>query len=372
MKHQSEGFQEMTQRSGSGAASSIEHEVHRDSPRFMQALYQERVDQTPIWIMRQAGRYLPEYRALRKRAKNFLTLCQTPELACEATLQPIARYPLDAAILFSDILTIPEAMGLGLYFSEGEGPIFEHPIQTLKAIESHTTADQSNILSNLQYVFDAASLVRQSLPHHLPLIGFSGTPWTLACYMLEGRGSKTFESARRWIYQAPDALEALLNRLSKLIAEYLFQQIKVGASAMMLFDTWGGVLSPTAYQRFSLAPIQTIMQLLQDKTHAPVILYSKNNEHLEAQAQIGCRGIGVDWTIDIGVARKRTQGRVALQGNLDPCALLGTVGEITKEAQRVLKSYGNHPGLIFNLGHGISPHVEPEKVGHLIEVVQNF
>jgi uroporphyrinogen decarboxylase len=341
--------------------------------RFLRALRREPVDMTPIWIMRQAGRYLPEYRATRARAGSFLALAQTPELACEVTLQPLARFPLDAAILFSDILTIPDAMGLGLHFVEGEGPKFAHPLRSAADIGKLGVPDPE---TGLRYVMDAVRLVRRELNERAPLIGFSGSPWTLACYMIEGEGSSSFARAKALALEDAATMHRLLDVLVDAVAAYLIAQAAAGAQALMVFDTWGGLLAPAMFREFSLRPLAAIVARL--KAHAttrdvPLILFSKGaNGHLEALADTGCNALGVDWTIDIGEARARVGTRVALQGNLDPAVLAASPEAIRNEARKVLDGFGAHPGHVFNLGHGITPDIDPGHVAVLVDAVHAF
>ncbi len=338
--------------------------------RLLRALRRQPVDTTPVWIMRQAGRYLPEYRATRERAGSFLALAQTPELACEVTLQPLRRFDLDAAILFSDILTIPDAMDLGLHFVAGEGPAFAHPLRDEAAILRLAVPD---IDDKLRYVTDAVRLIRRELDGRVPLIGFAGSPWTLACYMVEGHGSRDFATPKALCWRRPDLAHHLLDVLAQSVAAYLAAQAEAGAQALMIFDTWGGLLSPPMFGEFSLRHLARIIDLLQRDPHArelPVVLFSKGaNSHLEALADTGCAALGVDWTIDIGQARERVGGRVALQGNLDPSVLLADTDTIVREARAVLDAFGPHPGHVFNLGHGITPGVDPDKVAALVDAV---
>ncbi len=338
--------------------------------RIIRALLRQPVDRTPVWIMRQAGRYLPEYLKTRAQAGSFMNLCRTPELACEVTLQPLRRFELDAAIIFSDILTIPDAMGLGLYFSEGEGPKFERPIRSAEQVKQLPKLD---IADSLGYVMDAISVTRRELDGRVPLIGFSGSPWTLATYMVEGGSSKTFNLIKQLIYNEPALAHDLLGRLADAVTGYLNAQIRAGAQAVQLFDTWGGVLSPPAYQAFSLQYLARIVEGLErqhDGSPVPVILFCKNcNAHLEAQADTGCDALGVDWTISLAEARARVGDRVALQGNLDPAILLASPPVIRHEAGQVLASFGTGPGHVFNLGHGITPDVNPDHLDCLIRAV---
>lgn len=338
--------------------------------RFLRALRRQSVDQTPVWIMRQAGRYLPEYRATRARAGSFLKLCKTPELACEVTLQPLARFPLDAAILFSDILTVPDAMGLGLYFAEGEGPKFERTVRSRADIDALKLPD---VATDLRYVTDAVSLIRRELGGKVPLIGFSGSPWTLACYMIEGGGSEYFEHAKALLWDDPEAAHRLLDLLARAVTDYLRAQIEAGAQAVMVFDTWGGALSLAHYREFSLRYLAQIAANLPRQAngeHVPLILFSKGCGHsLELQADTGTDALGLDWTIDLGDARRRVGHRVALQGNIDPVVLYASEAAIVAEARRAVQSYGAHPGHVFNLGHGIHPAIQPDKLKLLIETV---
>lgn len=339
--------------------------------RFLRALRREPVDRTPVWMMRQAGRYLPEYRASRARAGDFLTLCKTPELACEVTLQPLDRYPLDAAILFSDILTIPDAMGLGLYFAEGEGPKFERPLRSAAAIDALPLPDPE---TELRYVMDGVRTIRGALKGRVPLIGFSGSPWTLATYMVEGRGGHDFAIIKRMAFEEPEALQMLVDKLADSVTQYLAAQARAGAQALMVFDTWGGVLSPALYRRFSLAPMAKIVERVQALApDVPVILFTKNGgQHLEAMADTGCTALGVDWTTDLSVARARVGERVAIQGNLDPCTLFAPPSVIRAEVARVLESFGHGSGHVFNLGHGILQGVPPDHAGAMIEAVHEL
>jgi len=338
--------------------------------RFLRALRREPVDMTPVWIMRQAGRYLPEYRATRERAGSFLALAKTPELACEVTLQPLDRFALDAAILFSDILTIPDAMGLGLHFVEGEGPKLAHPLRSAAAIEKLGVPDAER---DLGYVMDAVRLIRRELHDRVPLIGFSGSPWTLACYMIEGEGSASFARAKALAWDDPKLMHTLLDTLARAVAGYLAGQAAAGAQALMVFDTWGGLLGPVQFREFSLRWLAEIVARLKADPVArelPIILFSKGaNAHLEALADTGCAGLGVDWTISIGDARKRVGDRVALQGNLDPVALAASPDAIKREVRAVLDDFGAHPGHVFNLGHGITPDIKPEHVALLVDTV---
>src|SRR6186713_2593807 len=302
---------------------------------FLRALMREPTPYTPVWIMRQAGRYLPEYNATRKKAGSFLALAQTPELACEVTLQPLERFPLDAAILFSDILTVPDAMGLGLYFAEGEGPRFERPLRDEAAIAALAVPD----LAKLRYVFDAVALIRRTLDGRVPLIGFSGSPYTLACYMVEGGGSDDFRLVKSMMYARPELLHRILDINARAVAAYLNAQVAAGAQVLMIFDTWGGSLAHDAYAQFSLAYSKRVIAALQRQTEGrrvPVILFTKGGGMwLEAMADSGADALGIDWQTDLAAARRRVGSRVALQGNLDPMALFGTVEAIEREAERV-------------------------------------
>jgi len=340
--------------------------------RFLRALLKQPVDRTPVWIMRQAGRYLPEYREVRKQAGDFMTLCSTPELACEVTLQPLRRFDLDAAILFSDILTIPDAMGLGLYFEEGEGPKFKSPVRTAAEINKLSAPDPHD---SLGYVMDAVSLIRRELDGSVPLIGFSGSPWTLATYMVEGGSSKTFSKIKGLLFEDPKAAHQLLSVLADSVASYLNAQIAAGAQAVMIFDSWGGALSTPHYKEYSLAYMQKIVDQLtreKDGEKIPVIVFTKGGGlWLEDIAATGCDAVGLDWAIDLNAARERIGDKVALQGNMDP-SVMGTSPEVIKtEVARILKSYGNGSGHVFNLGHGITPNINPENVEALVNAVHD-
>jgi uroporphyrinogen decarboxylase len=328
--------------------------------RLLRALLRQPVDVTPIWIMRQAGRYLPEYRATRERAGSFMNLCRTPELACEVTLQPLERFPLDAAILFSDILTVPDAMGLGLHFVEGEGPRFERPVRTPAEINALAAPDPE---LELGYVMDAVRLIRRELDGRVPLIGFSGSPWTLATYMVEGGSSKEFARVKGLLYDDPATLHRLLGVLADAVAAYLNAQIAAGAQAVMIFDTWGGSLTPAGYREFSLAYMQRIVERLQRESEGlrvPVTLFTKGGgQWLEDMAASGCDALGLT----------RVGERVALQGNLDPTVLYASNERVAAEARKVLASFGKGPGHVFNLGHGIHPQIAPERVAALVEAV---
>jgi uroporphyrinogen decarboxylase len=331
------------------------------------------VDVTPVWIMRQAGRYLPEYRAVREQAGDFKTLCTTPELACEVTLQPLRRFALDAAILFSDILTIPDAMGLGLYFTEGEGPQFKKPIRTAADVAALPVPDPE---SELKYVMDAVRLIRRELHGRVPLIGFAGSPWTLATYMVEGGGSRDFALVKSMMFDQPQLMHQLLDVLARAVSAYLNAQVAAGAQALMLFDTWGGVLTPRDYREFSLRYMGRIIQGLareHEGRRVPLILFTKNGgQWLETMADSGADALGIDWTTDLGDARARVGQRVALQGNMDPSILYASPERIRREVETVLASYGQGSGLVFNLGHGIHPHVNPDKVAVVVDAVHDL
>lgn len=341
--------------------------------RFLKALMRQPVDRTPVWMMRQAGRYLPEYRATRAQAGDFMSLCKNTELACEVTLQPLERYELDAAILFSDILTIPDAMGLGLYFEEGEGPKFRKPVRTEADIDQLQVI---NTASDLSYVTDAVSMIRRELQGRVPLIGFSGSPWTLATYMIEGQSSRDFARAKTMLYTQPELMHQLLDKLALSVIDYLNAQIVAGAQVVQIFDTWGGALSHAAYQEFSLAYMEKIVAGLikqADGRDVPVILFTKGGGHwLEAMADTGCHGLGLDWTVDIGSAKARVGDRVALQGNMDPAVLRADPATIEREVKSILSSFGGGTGHIFNLGHGITPDIDPEHAKAFIEAVHKF
>lgn len=339
--------------------------------RFLRALKRQPVDRTPVWIMRQAGRYLPEYRKTREQAGDFLSLCKNPELACEVTLQPLRRFSLDAAILFSDILTIPDAMGLGLHFVEGEGPCFRQPVRDLQAIERLLVP---NMTDSLGYVMDAVRLIRKEMPQDLPLIGFSGSPWTLACYMVEGQSSRDFKRLLSLVYTEDKTVHKLLETLAHSVANYLVEQIKAGVNAVMLFDTWGGILTPQNYQLLSLSYMQHIVTRVKEHSpDMPIILFTKGGgQWLEQMANTGCDALGLDWTCDLNKARQRVGAKVALQGNLDPAVLLGSKEVIHQQVGHVLASFGHGPGHIFNLGHGITPDVPPENVAAMIEAIQEL
>ena len=336
---------------------------------FLRALRREPTPYTPIWIMRQAGRYLPEYNATRAKAGSFLTLAKTPELACEVTLQPLDRFALDAAILFSDILTVPDAMGLGLSFAQGEGPRFAHPLRDEPAIARLAVPD----MNALRYVFDAVTLIRRELNGRVPLIGFSGSPFTLACYMIEGGGSDDFRHVKTLLYARPELLHRILGINAQAVVAYLNAQIEAGAQAVMLFDTWGGMLSDAAFREFSLAYSREVMSgLIRESEGAvvPRILFTKGGgQWLEAMVDSGADALGIDWQTDLGAARRRVGAKVALQGNMDPMTLFAPPAAIEAEARRILESFGTGPGHVFNLGHGVSQHTPPEHVHALVEAV---
>ncbi len=340
---------------------------------YIRALLRQPTERTPIWVMRQAGRYLPEYRELRAQAGSFMNLCTNPELACEVTLQPLRRFKLDAAILFSDILTIPDAMGLGLYFAEGEGPKFEKVIKTAADVDLLKRPDPS---TSLAYVMDAVALIRKNLDGEVPLIGFSGSPWTLATYMVEGGSSKAFAKIKRMIYGDPETAHTLLDKLADAVTDYLNAQIESGAQAVQIFDTWGGVLAPEMFRSFSLRYLEKIVNGLHreyDGRTIPVVLFCKGcNSHLEALADTGCDGLGLDWTMTLEEARTRVGDRVALQGNLDPAIMLTTPEVIETQVKTTLASFGRGNGHVFNLGHGITPDVDPHHMTVLCENVQEY
>lgn len=341
--------------------------------RFLNALLRKPVDMTPVWMMRQAGRYLPEYRATREKAGNFLKLCKNPELACEVTLQPLERYPLDAAILFSDILTIPDAMGLGLTLNEGIGPRFDHPVRTKADVEKLFEPDPE---TELKYVMDAVRVIRRELHDRVPLIGFSGSPWTLGTYMVEGGSSRDFATIKKFIYQEPQLAHQMLSIVAKSVTSYLNAQIAAGAQAVMIFDTWGGILTTRDYKAFSLDYMQQIVAGLntgEGDNRIPVILFTKGGgQWLEMMADTGCDALGLDWTIEIGDARARVGDRVALQGNMDPGMLRAPAERIREEVKHILSSFGEGSGHVFNLGHGITPDIDPENAGVFINAVHEF
>jgi len=341
--------------------------------RFIKALLKQPVDKTPVWIMRQAGRYLPEYKETRAIAGSFMDLCKNPELACEVTMQPLRRFDLDAAILFSDILTIPDAMGLGLYFETGDGPKFKHPIKNLKDIEKLFVPDPEQ---ELKYVMDAVRTIKQELNGKVPLIGFSGSPWTLATYMIEGGSSKTFSKIKTMLYQEPLALHKLLDIVADSVIDYLNAQIKAGVQVVQIFDTWGGALSHNDYQEFSLRYMKKIISNLireHDGQTIPVIMFTKGGGMwFDSMADSGADALGADWTVNINDARALVGDRVALQGNMDPCSLHGTPENIEAEVARILAEYGPGSGHIFNLGHGIHPDINPDNVKILVDAVHRL
>lgn len=341
--------------------------------RFLRALARQPVDKTPVWMMRQAGRYLPEYRQVRGQAGDFMSLCKNTELACEVTLQPLERFELDAAILFSDILTIPDAMGLGLYFAEGEGPRFHKPLQSEADIDQ---LEVINTAADLTYVTDAVSMIRQELNGRVPLIGFSGSPWTLATYMIEGQSSRDFTRAKTMLYTQPELLHQLLEKLALSVIDYLNAQILAGAQVVQIFDTWGGALSHSAYLEFSLTYMAKIVDGLikqADGRDVPVILFTKGGGlWLDAMADTGCDCLGLDWTVDIGAAHHRVGDKVALQGNMDPAILRAKPEVIRGEVKRILGSFGQNDGHVFNLGHGITPDINPDNAKIFIDAVHEF
>ncbi|MCC7218903.1 MAG: uroporphyrinogen decarboxylase [Burkholderiales bacterium] len=335
---------------------------------LLRALRREPTPYTPIWLMRQAGRYLPEYNATRAKAGSFMALAKDPELACEVTLQPLARFPLDAAILFSDILTVPDAMGLGLSFAEGEGPRFARRTADEASIRTLAVPD----MGELRYVFDAVATIRRALGGRVPLIGFAGSPFTLACYMIEGGGSADdFASVRAMAYARPDLLETLVDVNARAVGAYLDEQVRAGADAVMIFDTWGGLLPAAHFRRFSLAPMRRVVASLK-RAHGelPVIVFTKGGgAWLADLAASGADAVGLDWTVDLAAARASVGARVALQGNLDPIVLTTDAGTVAREAEGVLRAAGPAPGHVFNLGHGIVPRTPPEHVAALVETV---
>ena len=340
---------------------------------LLRALLRQPTLYTPIWVMRQAGRYLPEYNATRKRAGSFLALAKNPDLATEVTLQPLARFKLDAAILFSDILTVPDAMGLGLYFAEGEGPKFERPLRDEAAIRRLAVPDPG---TSLGYVLDAVKQIRRELDDTVPLIGFSGSPYTLACYMIEGGGSDDFRTIKRMLYARPELLHHVLDINARAVIAYLNAQIEAGAQAVMVFDTWGGALSSAAYREFSLEYLRRVIAGLHREWNGqivPSIVFTKGGGlWLEDIAAIGCNAVGLDWTVDLGAARRRIGHQVALQGNLDPAVLFSTPEAIRAEVGAVLRQFGTGPGHVFNLGHGVSQFTPPEHVGALVDAVHEL
>jgi uroporphyrinogen decarboxylase len=341
--------------------------------RFLRALLRQPVDRTPIWMMRQAGRYLPEYRATRQEAGSFLDLCKNAELACEVTLQPLRRYPMDAAILFSDILTVPDALGLGLYFEEGEGPKFRKTVRSEKDLADLNTITAED---DLGYVMNAVSTIRRELKGEVPLIGFSGSPWTLATYMVEGGSSKDFAHVKTMAYDRPELMHQLLSLLADAVADYLAAQVRAGAQAVQIFDTWGGSLSAAGYKEFSLKYMQRVISRLPseaDGRQVPVIVFTKGGgQWLNAIAECGAQAVGIDWTTDIAMARQQVGERVALQGNMDPSMLFASPERIREEVAAILAGYGHGTGHIFNLGHGITPGVNPDHVTAFVDAVQEL
>ncbi len=341
--------------------------------RLIRALRRQPVDTTPVWIMRQAGRYLPEYRATRKQAGSFLALCHDPQRACEVTLQPLERFELDAAIIFSDILTVPDAMGAGLYFEDGEGPRFRSPVRGAVQVAALRDPD---VDADLGYVGEAIRVTQKALDGRVPLLGFAGSPWTVATYMIEGGSSKDFRVCKRLMMESPDVMHELLSRLADVTARYLLMQIRAGADAVQIFDTWGGVLSTPAYREFSLAYMQRIVHALAAEPCArdvPVILFTKQGgQWLEHMADTGAHCLGLDWTVEIDRARQRVGDRVCLQGNLDPAVLYASPERIRNEVRDLLDAFGNHPGHVFNLGHGISRDVDPDHLRVLVDAVHEF
>ncbi len=340
---------------------------------LLRALAREPTAYTPVWLMRQAGRYLPEYRATRERAGSFLALAQSPALAAEVALQPLERFPLDAAILFSDILTVPDAMGLGLHFADGEGPRFARPLRDEAAIRALRAPDPGE---RLRYVIDAVRETRKALAGRVPLIGFAGSPFTLACYMVEGAGSDEWRVLKTMLYARPDLLHRVLEVNTRAVIDYLNAQIEAGAQAVMLFDTWGGELGHADYEAFSLAYARRVLSGLTRESggrKVPTILFTKGGgAWLEAMAASGCDALGLDWTVDPAAARARVGARVALQGNLDPAALFAPPGAVRREVRRVLDAFGAAPGHVFNLGHGISQHTPVESVAALVDEVRAY
>ncbi|MFI3186314.1 MAG: uroporphyrinogen decarboxylase [Methylococcaceae bacterium] len=337
---------------------------------FIRALLKQPVAYTPVWMMRQAGRYLPEYRKVREQAGSFLDLCTNPELACEVTLQPLRRFDFDAAILFSDILTIPDAMGLGLYFTEGEGPKFKNPVRTAADVHKLPIPDPE---TDLRYVIDAVRLIRKNLQGSVPLIGFSGSPWTLATYMVEGCSSKSFQKVKGLMYEQPKLMHEMLDKLAQSVAVYLNAQIAAGAQAVMLFDTWGGMLTTEDYLEFSLYYAKQVRSLLNtqvDGQQIPTILFTKGGGlWLEAMADSGYDALGLDWQTDMGLARARVGDRVALQGNMDPVSLYADPAVISEKVKAILHKYGSGSGHVFNLGHGILPDMNPDHVKAMVDAV---
>ncbi|MCS3904131.1 uroporphyrinogen decarboxylase [Methylohalomonas lacus] len=341
--------------------------------RLIRALLRQPVDRTPVWIMRQAGRYLPEYRATREKAGDFLTLCKTPELACEVTLQPLERFDLDAAILFSDILTIPDAMGLGLSLVEKQGPQFARTVRSAAEVKALPALDPD---TDLGYVMEAIRLIKRELNGRVPLIGFAGSPWTLATYMIEGASSREYSRSKTLLYNEPRTLRHLLDKLSIATRDYLNAQIEAGVDAVMIFDSWAGVLTPQAYRDFSLVSLQNIVDGLvreRDGQRIPVTIFSKGAAHsLGGMANSGCDALGLDWTFELGIARALVGDRVALQGNLDPAILRAESAAIREQVAKVLASFGSGTGHVFNLGHGITPDIDPDHVAAMVDAVHEL
>lgn len=342
-----------------------------NEPLLIKALKRLPVSRTPVWIMRQAGRYLPEYRAVREKAGDFMTLCRTPDLACEVTLQPLRRFSLDAAILFSDILTIPDAMGLDVSFIEGEGPVLASTIQNMQDV---LKLPLTSLPDRLDYVFKAVQLIRQEMPRHLPLIGFSGSPWTLACYMVQGRGRQQFVKAMKLMQETPDVMHALLQHLTLAVTNYLIAQVRAGSDAVMLFDTWGGLLSTSNFETFSCAYLTTIISDFKAMyPNIPIIVFTKGGgSWLTQLVGTGCDALGLDWTVSLCKARQTVGQSVALQGNLNPAILMESPERIRSEVAAVLADYGHGCGHVFNLGHGITPEVPPEHVAVMVDAVRTF
>lgn len=342
---------------------------------FLRALKREHTEYTPVWLMRQAGRYLPEYNAVRTRLGSFMALAQDPDAACEVTLQPVDRFGIDAAILFSDILTVPDAMGLGLSFVSGKGPVFAHPVQTEEAVNALYVPDPEE---KLRYVTDAVRTIRRELNNRVPLIGFSGSPFTLACYMVEGGSSKDFSTIKKMMYARPDLLHRILDVNARAVTEYLNAQVRAGAQALQIFDTWGGALADGCFEEFSLKYMQRIIEGLireNDGERVPVIVFTKGGGvWLEAMSECGCDCVGVDWTVNLTKARARTGDKVSLQGNLDPMVLFAGEEAIRREVRRVIDSFGTvgNGGHVFNLGHGISQFTDPEAVAVLVDEVHKY
>ena len=338
---------------------------------LLRALTKQKTERTPVWVMRQAGRYLPEYREVRKKAGDFMTMAKNPEMVCEVTLQPLRRFPLDAVIIFSDILTIPDAMGMGLYFVTGEGPKFKKPISTAEDVDNLPEIDVNH---DLKYVMDGISLTSKTLNRKVPLLGFCGSPWTLMTYMVEGGSSKNFSKAKSFLLNQPQASHKLLQKITDASINYLNAQIASGANAVQVFDSWGGALSPEMYRVFSMDYMQKIVQgVKKENPETPVILFSKGVQYnLKNLANTGADCLGVDWTTDLSLARELTQDKVALQGNMDPCVLYAKDSVIEEEVKKVIDSFGEGNGHVFNLGHGMQPDMQPEKLEVLVNAVRKF